>query len=397
MAIFEVGSRYTRAEVQEMLSVPQDRRGGNWDTGYTEYDGEFYVFCNIGIAGRTGHDYENYWEGDTLIWRAKNNTNTRQPLIRRLTSGELPVNMFSREQDRASFTYIGKVLAREVEETTPVKVRWSLTGAGTGKVGRTMIERVLSDAGFTISKGGVKTRSATFNSLVLYVKQETEAFPLVISPSWEDRITDLTMSGAERPKDRFFYHNSTMRAFPQRQHKGKGLIPFGIDFAFPDRASLERFIGELKASETNPTTSRAAGDEMDVDPQTETEAVRAARLGQQRFRQHLLERYAGTCALTGIDMPELLRASHIVPWCDATPKERLDPNNGLLLAVHIDSLFDRGLISFADNGALLVSPRVSDSVRSRLGLIEAMTLADYEHSREYLKRHRERHFGQVER
>jgi hypothetical protein len=52
------------------------------------------------------------------------------------------------------------------------------------------------------------------------------------------------------------------------------------------------------------------------------------------------------CALTGIALPELLVASHVKPWRDATDKERLDPANGLLLAVHADKLFDRHLLSF---------------------------------------------------
>jgi hypothetical protein len=54
--MFQVGEKYTRAEVQDALNVPEDRRGGDWDTGYTSYDGQIYVFCNVGTAGRTGHD-----------------------------------------------------------------------------------------------------------------------------------------------------------------------------------------------------------------------------------------------------------------------------------------------------------------------------------------------------
>jgi putative restriction endonuclease len=64
--MFEVGVQYTRAEVQEELSVPESRRGGDWDTGYTSYNGALYIFCNIGSAGRTGHDYPNRWDGEQL-------------------------------------------------------------------------------------------------------------------------------------------------------------------------------------------------------------------------------------------------------------------------------------------------------------------------------------------
>ncbi|MFB9978188.1 DUF3427 domain-containing protein [Mesorhizobium kowhaii] len=124
MAAFEVGQTYTRAHVQGTLNVPHERRGGNWDTGYSEYEGAFYVFCNIGTAGRTGHDYENYWDGDVLVWRAKNGSNVRQPQIVKLLYGNLPVHVFYREEDRRPFTYAGCARAIEIKDVTPVKVSW---------------------------------------------------------------------------------------------------------------------------------------------------------------------------------------------------------------------------------------------------------------------------------
>ncbi|GLS36255.1 hypothetical protein GCM10010869_18440 [Mesorhizobium tianshanense] len=125
MAAFDIGQNYTRADVQETLNVPHERRGGNWDTGYSEYEGAFYVFCNIGTAGRTGHDYENYWDGNVLVWRAKNGSNVRQPQIVKLLCGNLPVHVFYREEDRRPFTYAGCARAIEIDDVTPVKVSWS--------------------------------------------------------------------------------------------------------------------------------------------------------------------------------------------------------------------------------------------------------------------------------
>src|ERR1700694_2021399 len=54
---FEVGRQYTRAQVQDALNVPEDQRDGDWLTGYTRFNDELFVFCNVGTAGRTGHDY----------------------------------------------------------------------------------------------------------------------------------------------------------------------------------------------------------------------------------------------------------------------------------------------------------------------------------------------------
>ena len=60
--------------------------------------------------------------------------------------------------------------------------------------------------------------------------------------------------------------------------------------------------------------------------------------------------------ITGVTSPAFLRASHIKPWraCDPA-EERLDPHNGLVLAPHIDQLFDQGYITFDVGGALLLS------------------------------------------
>jgi putative restriction endonuclease len=72
--------------------------------------------------------------------------------------------------------------------------------------------------------------------------------------------------------------------------------------------------------------------------------------------------------VTGITEPGLLRASHIVPWADCTDAQRLDVHNGLLLSALWDAAFDRGLISFADNGSRLVSPKLSGLARAALSI-----------------------------
>jgi putative restriction endonuclease len=69
----------------------------------------------------------------------------------------------------------------------------------------------------------------------------------------------------------------------------------------------------------------------------------------------LMDYWGGRCAVTGLDVPELLRASHAKPWKDCDDRERLDVYNGLLLAVHLDALFDRGLMTFDSAGTACVS------------------------------------------
>jgi len=108
---------------------------------------------------------------------------------------------------------------------------------------------------------------------------------------------------------------------------------------------------------------------------TEAERLVVQRVGQDVFRKSLIEYWGGRCPLTGLDQAELLRASHIKPWADcANDAERLDVFNGLLLAAHIDAAFDAALISFADDGTLIVSNRLTAQSRQVLGIREGLRL-----------------------
>jgi putative restriction endonuclease len=77
--------------------------------------------------------------------------------------------------------------------------------------------------------------------------------------------------------------------------------------------------------------------------------------------------------VTGLTHPRLLRASHIKPWAECTTDaERLDPENGLLLAAHLDAAFDAFLVSFDREGALVCGPGLSKADREALGLRAGM-------------------------
>lgn len=97
--------------------------------------------------------------------------------------------------------------------------------------------------------------------------------------------------------------------------------------------------------------------------QTTRDALVQARIGQGKFRADVMHLWGRgeKCPLTGIDVPELLIASHIKPWRDCDDSERLDPHNGILLATHADKLFDRYLMSFKCEGGefkCVLHPRV---------------------------------------
>ena len=122
---------------------------------------------------------------------------------------------------------------------------------------------------------------------------------------------------------------------------------------------------------------------------TEAEAVVRQRVGQDLFRELLMDYWGGRCAVTGLDVPELLRASHAKPWKDATDAERLDVYNGFLLAVHLDALFDRGLMTFLDDGTAMFSPALPVGARARLVGDQQIKLSRVaEGHRPYLAYHR---------
>lgn len=127
---------------------------------------------------------------------------------------------------------------------------------------------------------------------------------------------------------------------------------------------------------------------------TEAERLVIQRVGQDIFRQGLLDYWEGRCAITGLAVPELLRASHIKPWaaCE-TDAERLDVYNGLLLAPHLDAAFDQGFITVGDAGDVVVSPALDSTARRTMGLMDALSVQGPLHGqRSYLLWHRERVF-----
>jgi len=122
--------------------------------------------------------------------------------------------------------------------------------------------------------------------------------------------------------------------------------------------------------------------------ETERQALVQARIGQGEFRRQLMAKWEGRCAVTGCDLADVLRASHCKPWCDGTHAERLNSANGLLLSANLDALFDRYLISFEDDGEMLVSSRISEDHRRVLSLPGRLRRLPTEAERHFLGLHR---------
>lgn len=93
------------------------------------------------------------------------------------------------------------------------------------------------------------------------------------------------------------------------------------------------------------------------------------------------------------EVAQHLQASHIKPWRGSTPYEKLDGNNGLLLSPHIDHLFDRGYISFAQNGSLLVAPQLTRDILEAWNINPKLTVEAFSTEQSvYLRYHNENVF-----
>ena len=112
------------------------------------------------------------------------------------------------------------------------------------------------------------------------------------------------------------------------------------------------------------------------------------RKSQVKYREELYNEFKH-CPFTHIDEFKLLIASHIKPHAVSTKKEQADPNNGLMLSPLYDKLFDKGYISFKENGELLISDWLSPQNRSRISFeYSPEDLFLNEQRKEYLKYHR---------
>ncbi|MEY4273178.1 MAG: hypothetical protein RL638_126 [Bacteroidota bacterium] len=121
---------------------------------------------------------------------------------------------------------------------------------------------------------------------------------------------------------------------------------------------------------------------------TERSGLVTSRVGQGAYRKRIIHRWEYKCAVTSFNKLEVLIASHIVPWAEASDTERLDVNNGILLSPTYDALFDRHLISFDNKGKIILTDQIDFSAYQKIGVSgheQIKGLNDY--NLQYLSRH----------
>jgi hypothetical protein len=239
---------------------------------------------------------------------------------------------------------------------------------------RTRLEKALADHGFDLTpvmEGDWLMTQSTLHPLAVRLRQNADASITLLT-------SDVDLQAAMAREGMAPVAGAAVRTW---------------EFDCCDYQSFYRVLGRYAAlarSLPNQVAERFTRATAKLPQRTDAERVVVQRIGQNLFREALIDFWQGRCAVTGLDVVPLLRASHIKPWAAcASDEERLDVFNGLLLAPHLDALFDGGWISFADDGRMLLSDGLGEDARHKLGLVGWTSLAYApEYHRPYLEYHR---------
>lgn len=125
----------------------------------------------------------------------------------------------------------------------------------------------------------------------------------------------------------------------------------------------ERILAEKEHVQLEEKFSEALKDIFGLKGEDKIREVKT-RVNQNVFRQIVIANYVGKCAITGIDIPDFLVASHILPWSE-NENERLNPENGICLSVLYDKAYDKGYIGITEGYEVVLSnvlnPKIKES------------------------------------
>jgi 5-methylcytosine-specific restriction protein A len=162
-----------------------------------------------------------------------------------------------------------------------------------------------------------------------------------------------------------------------------------IRFFLKRKGALLPLVSELESAEflvADPIESY----DVDKFKKTNRKGTVNLRIGQGAYRKSIIHHWEYKCAVTGFDKLNLLNASHIHPWKDATDKERLDVSNGILLSPTYDALFDKHLISFENNGKIILSETIDFNAYQKIGVTGKEKIKELSSgSLTYIEKHRD--------
>ena len=281
----------------------------------------------------------------------------------------------------------------------PISVRFDDVEVG-ASYDRKTLARLWGYAGFQAIARGVVTPAGSPHVILFVTEDKQESLT-----QYRDFLVDgklhwegETKHGSDDRIVRAGFGPDQIHLFHRERHH--------TDFTYLGRIYLEQhqiridapsqFIFYIESGHS--MVEDAAGHETDfpgdgaAGRRTERAAIVASRVGQGVFRDGLLRLWRG-CAVTGYGRSNVLVASHIKPWKDSDNLERLSSFNGLILQPNIDKLFDRGLVTFADDGCLIRSRDLRDGELGELGLGPKPGLLQvYDGMRRFLEYHRDVEF-----
>jgi putative restriction endonuclease len=170
---------------------------------------------------------------------------------------------------------------------------------------------------------------------------------------------------------------SSTEIFIARNTKGNGMYSAALK-------NYSEYLSDV-SSEDITTDIDSVLQDKDI-KETEKSTLISARVGQGKFRKSLID-YWKMCAITGFSNTRFLVASHIKPWRSSDNQERLDSFNGLLLLPNIDKAFDKGYITFEEQGGIILSPELEQA--STLGIDPSMAITLDKDHHSYMAYHRE--------
>ena len=191
---------------------------------------------------------------------------------------------------------------------------------------------------------------------------------------------------------------------PYHQQRGIGGLPGGKKQVEPiwhefnnNRAELlfesEKILADIEKLTIETKFAEILSGIENLKGETKIREVKT-RVNQNVFRQMVLANYNRQCAITGIDIPDLLVASHILPWAQ-NEEERLNPENGICLSALYDKAYDKGLIGISEKFQIILSSEIKNKVNANyykftfgnLNLITLKLPQKYLPKREFLQFH----------
>ena len=170
----------------------------------------------------------------------------------------------------------------------------------------------------------------------------------------ENRIEDINTQTfimvRNQPRDNYFYLG---RGFPIR----KQIFPLG----FSSKIQFNLF--ELNiVNQEDLVIPEIFEEDISSNFITERQRLITTRETQYKYRHDALKLWNNQCAITKIDEPKILIASHIKPWRESNNSEKMDPKNSIILSPNYDKLFDLGYITFnPDNGKIILSDKIDSN------------------------------------